>query len=83
MKKIETFLFFFQTSKRPYRELLGAVIGIGGVYSGADFDSGRRVLFRELSDRQGLEGVRRRRGREHRLVTESSEDLSEDLEEEG
>lgn len=53
-----------------------------------DFDGGGggRVVVRELNDRQGLERRRRRRrgsGREHGVVAESSEDLIEDLEEEG
>lgn len=42
---------------RPYRELLGEVIGIGDGGGGMDFDGGRRVLLRELSDRQGLESM--------------------------
>ena len=44
---------------RPNRELLGAVIGIGDGDGGGggDFDGGRRVLLRELSDRQGLESM--------------------------
>lgn len=42
---------------RPYRELLGEVIGIGDGGGGGDFDGGRRVLLRELSDRQGLESM--------------------------
>lgn len=67
---------------KPYREPLEPLVAIGHCVRGSDFDGGGgcRVVVRELNDRQRLE---RRRGREQRVVTESSKDLKEDLEEEG
>lgn len=71
--------------RKPYRELFELLAGIEISGCRGDFNCGgcRRVVVRELNDRKGLEGRRRRRGREQSVVAKSSEDLKEDLKEQG